>query len=226
MKNTTLLFSILILLISSKSLLAQQNCQVLMSKIDSIYIGKCKKGLAHGKGIAIGVDSYDGRFSKGYPNGTGTYIWENGDNYTGNWENGKRNGGGTLCLKLAEKDSIIFGLWENDKYLGTIPEAPRVVTKISIDRYSFIKMTGPKKRVLINFLQNGSRNTGISNFMMISSKGVETSLGHLIGYEFIDFPVKIKVNYETLNKMKSVKYQATFEFIISEPGDWRVEIHN
>jgi len=62
--------------------------------------------------------------------------------------------------------------------------------------------------------------------MISSTSGVETKLGSLIGYEFIEFPVTIKVNYETLNKFKSAIYQVIFEFEITEPGHWRVEIHN
>lgn len=205
---------------------AQTDCKVLNLNIDSIYIGKCKKGLAHGKGIAFGIDSYEGRFSQGFPNGRGTYIWANGDNYTGSWMKGKQHGEGTLLLKLDGRDSIIDGLWENDKYMGPKPIAPRIITKVGVDRFSIKPTGGIKDRVLIDILQNGTRNTGVSNFLISTSKGVETSLGYSVGYDFIEFPVKIKVNYMTFNKLKSEQYQVIFEFEISEPGDWMVEIHN
>ena len=226
MKQIIISIGIILLLISSVNLLAQKNCKVLNPNIDSIYSGKCKKGLANGKGEAIGIDTYKGKFSKGLPNGRGTYTWANGDTYTGHWDDGARNGEGKLTLKLAENDSILDGLWENDKYLGPKPIRPKVLSKTSIDRYSFKKTGGPKQRVLISFLQNGNRNTSISNLLMSSSNGVETSFGNLVGYDMIDFPVKIKVNYETLTKLRAARIQAIFEFEITEPGDWKVEIHN
>jgi len=231
MKNIISLLSILFIFTLSTQISAQKNCKVLDSNIDSIYTGKCKRGLAHGKGIAIGIDTYKGKFSKGLPNGRGSYFWANGDIYKGVWKNGMRNGEGTLSLSIYRNDSIvsdsiISGLWENNKYIGPKPIPPKVSIKTSVDRYSFKMIDASKTRVLIKFLQNGSRNDNLFNFMMSSTSGVETKLGTLIGYEFIEFPVKIKVNYETLNKFRSAIYQVIFEFEITEPGDWRVEIHN
>ena len=210
----------------STNVSAQESCKVLKPGIDSIYNGKCKKGLAHGKGNAIGVDSYTGRFTNGLPNGKGTYTWANGDIYTGDWSAGERKGEGTLIIKLEEKDSIVTGIWENDKYMGPKPIAPRVITKVGVDRFSFKLSGGAKDRVLIDILQNGTRNTSISSFLMSTSNGVENNIGQLVGYDYIEFPVTIRINYMTLNKLKSHEYQVIFEFEISEPGDWRVEIHN
>lgn len=232
LKNTSmkkLLFInalILIFIWSSSPLFAQKKCQVLVPEIDSIYSGKCKKGLAHGKGEAIGIDQYTGKFKSGYPCGRGTYKWANGDIYKGEWKDGKRDGEGILTLKLAESDSIIDGLWKDDKYMGPKPVAPKVTTKTSIDRYNFRLSGGPQPRVLIDFYQNGMRNSSISNLIMISTSGVETTLGQSVGFEFVQFPVTIRINYETLNKLKAEKYQAIFEFTIHDEGDWIVEIHN
>lgn len=226
MKNITLIFIIISYFFFHHELIAQKNCKVLIPEIDSIYTGKCKKGLAHGKGQAFGIDYYKGKFKQGYPSGKGTYVWANGDKYTGDWKEGKRNGEGSLYLKTLEGDSIVNGLWENDKYLGPKPTPPQVITKTSIDRYNFRLSGGTQLRVLIDFYQNGMRNTTIENLTLISTSGIETSLGQSIGFEFIEFPITIRVNYETLNKLKAEKYQAIFEFTISEPGDWIVEIHN
>lgn len=198
----------------------------MVPELDSIYIGKCKKGLAHGKGEAIAKDTYKGKFKEGLPNGQGTYTWSNGNQYTGDWKAGKRSGEGQLSLITPTGDSIIEGLWEHNKYLGPKPIPPKVISKTSIDRYTFRPSGGQQKRVLIDFYQNGMRNTGISNLTLLSSSGIETSLGQSIGFEFVEFPVTIRVNYETLSKLKAEKYQAIFEFEISEEGDWVVEIHN
>lgn len=226
MKSQSLFLTAVIILWSLAPLFAQKHCRVLMPEIDSIYKGKCKNGLAHGKGEAFGIDSYKGKFKEGYPNGNGTYTWANGDKYVGDWLDGKRTGEGILTLKLSDRDSIIDGLWEEDKYMGHKPVPPRVITKTSIDRYNFRLSGGFQPRVLIDFYQNGMRNTTIENLTMVTTSGVETSLGQSIGYEFVEFPVTIRLNYETQNKLKSEKYQAIFEFIITEEGDWVVEIHN
>jgi len=226
MNHLILFLSIITFTTVSIQISAQESCKVLIPEIDSIYIGKCKKGLAHGKGDAFGVDSYSGRFSKGLPNGKGTYTWADGSIYTGGWMDGKLHGEGTLILKFGEKDSIVDGLWENDKYMGPKPIAPRIITKVGVDRFSIKPSGGIKDRVLIDIFQSGTRNTSISNFLISTSNGVETRLGHSVGYDYIDFPVTIRVHYMTKNKLKMNEYQVIFEFEISEPGDWVVEIHN
>jgi len=54
-----------IVLMAVIQLSAQNRCKVLKKEISSEYHGKCKKGLAHGKGKADGIDSYYGHFTKG-----------------------------------------------------------------------------------------------------------------------------------------------------------------
>ena len=195
-------------------------------EINESYSGKCKKGLANGKGKAVGTDTYEGQFSDGLPWGRGTYTWENGDVYVGDWKNGMRNGEGDFTFKLNERDTTVSGMWENDQYLGPKPKTPQVITKTSIDRFNIYNQGGILNRVLIDFQQNGMRNTGITNLLISSDKGTQTNLGYLVGYENITFPVQIKVSYTTYNKLRSQQVYAVFEFIIFEPGDWRVEIIN
>ncbi len=221
---TTIFLFIFIFL--SQSLYSQQTCKVLAEELSGTYKGKCKKGLAHGKGEAVGTDSYKGTFSKGLPNGKGTYTWSNGETYSGEWKKGKRNGVGVLKYKINEKDTIMDGLWENDKYLGPKPIPPKIIVKKSIDRYTIKKYGDDKNRVLLSFKQNGMRNPNITNFLMTSSEGIQTSVGHMIGYEKIKFPINIKISYRTKNKLLTSEYDVLFEFEIYEPGDWRVEIHN
>lgn len=45
-------------------------------------------------------------------------------------------------------------------------------------------------------------------------------------FENIIFPVTIKVNYSTWNKIRTVMVYVIFEFEIFEPGDCVVDIHN
>jgi len=226
MKNPSKIILFLIFSWLGYNLSAQEDCIVLKPEIAGKYMGKCKDGLAHGKGKAVGQDTYVGQFSKGLPKGTGTYTWANGDTYVGDWEHGLRQGEGTLRFKSNGKDSTLTGIWEKDQYKGPVPPKPIVINKVSIDRYTFTKSGGIINRVLINFYQNGTRNFGIENLMLSTTSGTNTSLGQSIGYENIIFPVTIKVTYSTWNKVRTVLVYAIFEFEIFEPGDWVVDIHN
>ncbi len=205
---------------------AQSDCKVLKPEIAEEYSGKCKKGYAHGKGEASGVDSYEGTFRKGLPDGKGTYVWASGETYIGQWKDGKRDGVGVLYYTLDGEEKLMDGIWEDDEYIGERVPNPRVLNSTNVDRYS-IRMTGDiMDRVLVDLYQNGARNTNVENYMLATSSGYDTKLGHSRGFEGITFPVIIKVSYTTYNKMKTYKYNVAFEFEIFEPGDWRVELHN
>ena len=226
MKNSMKIILALILSWMGYSLIAQQNCIVLKPAIAGKYEGKCKDGMANGKGKAVGTDTYVGQFSKGLPHGTGTYTWANGDTYVGDWVQGLRQGEGTYKFKSNGKDSTLTGLWDNDQYTGPLPPKPKVLNSVSIERYSITKSGGIKNRVLVNFYQDGVRNKGIDNLLMYTTSGTNTSLGESIGYENITFPVTIKINYYTWNKTHAAQFYASFEFEIFEPGDWVVDLHN
>ncbi len=226
MKNK-LRFSLLSLfLICSIFLYSQENCKVLKSSISDTYQGKCKKGLANGKGVAVGTDRYEGQFVNGLPNGFGTYTWANGDKYTGEWIEGMRHGIGRYTMTISGIDSIQDGLWQNDNYYGPKPKNPYVMNKSGVDRYTFRKNLSAQNRVLVDINQNGMRNRGISNFLMSTSSGSEAKRGESVGYEYITFPVTIKISYTTFNKIHTQSYPVWFEFEIYEPGDWKVELDN
>jgi len=224
-----LLFGSLVLsmvILMTFTLSAQNKCKVLVKEISAQYHGKCRNGLAQGKGKAEGTDSYTGHFKAGYPDGKGTYVWANGNRYTGEWEHGKRSGTGELTLHLADGDSIIKGLWKNDKYIGPPKPKPEVLYKSSVERYNFQKIGELRNRVLIDVYQNGSRNPVLDDLMISSTSGTKTFVGKSFGYEFVEFPVTIKVIYYTFSKLHTQKIYVKFEFTISEPGDWRVTIYN
>ena len=59
------------------------------------YEGDCDKSeIAHGQGEAKGADTYVGTFVNGWPEGKGTYTWENGARLEGSFKKGKANGPG------------------------------------------------------------------------------------------------------------------------------------
>jgi len=219
-------FVLSLVILMTFTLRAQNKCKVLVKEISAQYHGKCRKGLAQGKGKAEGVDTYTGHFKAGYPEGKGTYLWANGDSYTGEWEQGKRSGMGVLTLHFSDGDSIVKGLWKDNKYLEPVPPKPKIISSINVDHYSFRKTGDLKSSILIDLVQNGSRNIDIDNFLINSSSGIETSVGNSVGYESVNFPVTINVTYYTWNKLHTTQYYVKFQFEISEPGDWRVTIHN
>lgn len=226
MKNLDKIIVFILTGLLSLNLTAQKDCTVLKSEIADSYTGKCKNGLAQGKGKATGVDTYEGQFSKGLPEGLGTYSWANGDSYFGEWEQGLRQGEGTMTYKSTGKDSTLTGIWENDKYAGPLPPKPVVLTNMYVDRYKFTKFGKVQNRVLIDFYMNGLRNPDIQNLLPSSSSGNITRLGESLGFENVTFPVTIKVNYYTWNKAHTQMINPIFEFKISDPGDWVVNIYN
>lgn len=99
--------------------LAAQNCEVKTEALQGSYEGDCKKSKADGKGHAHGIDTYDGEFKSGYPDGTGTYTWSNGDWYEGDWRKGMREGEGAMhYVTIKTADSLQKGFWKKDKYIG------------------------------------------------------------------------------------------------------------
>ena len=227
MKNFKRIQLLIIFFALNVFVFGQKECKVLLPEISGIYEGKCKKGLAHGKGKAVGIDTYEGHFRKGLPNGIGTYTYSNGAKYVGEWIAGQREGEGKYTFKINDKDSIQDGLWEKGKYLGPVPEKPKVTINKGVDRYSIERISsGNPDRVLIYFFQNGVPNMGISEFLISGSSGIEIRLGNGVGYEFIVFPFTGRVNYMTWNKIHTAQFLVTFEFVIYGQGNWEVKIHN
>lgn len=226
MKKLTRILLIFTFSIASYIIFAQSDCKVLKAEIADSYTGKCKKGLAHGKGIASGTDTYEGMFKKGLPDGEGTYTWASGETYIGDWKEGMKHGEGIFTYSMDGNVAVMDGVWANDQYMGIKLPKPRVLSQSNVDRFAIKKTGDIKDRVLVDLYQNGARNVSVENYLLASSSGYQTNLGNSRGYDGIVFPVIIKVSYTTYNKLKTYKYNAVFEFEISEPGDWRVELHN
>lgn len=204
---------------------SQQKCKVLLPAIAGSYVGKCKKGLAHGKGKATGIDSYEGMFRKGLPNGKGTYIWSTGQKYEGHWLHGERDGLGVYIVKIDGKDSITEGVWKNNTYMGPPPKPPKVSASVNIDKYHFTKRADGNL-IRINIYQNGSHNASVENFTLAGNSGNEVRLGYTTGFDNVTFPFECKVAYLTWNKLHTYQQYVTFEFRITEPGEWVVSIYN
>lgn len=219
----TKILTLAILLFSVGSLQAQQNdCKVLLESISGTYTGKCRKGLAHGKGTAQGIDYYKGSFVRGLPSGKGLYRWEDGSYYEGEWKNGKKDGKG----KLVQNSTETTGFWKNDEYIGKEIIPPYKVTRnLNVARSTF-KRSGAIEGLRILFQQAGSENVAIEDLSIASSSGSEYRSGKMYGIQNVFFPLDVKIHYFTWNKMRTGKIEVVFEFTINEPGAWELTLNN
>ena len=201
----------------------QSDCKVKLAGISGSYTGECKKGLAHGTGIAQGIDHYEGQFVKGWPEGKGIYKWADGTYYDGEWQKGMKNGAG----KMVYRDSTVSGFWKNDEYNGKSMDAPYKITlALNVSRSTIKKSIGSINEVRIKIMQGGVPNTTIEEFSLAHDNGGEFHMGDIYGIDNISVPLYVKVTYLTWNVMHTAQLHVEFEFVINEAGVWDVMISN
>jgi len=211
-----------IVCISYVQLFSQEPCKVLKSEISEKYEGKCKKGLANGKGLATGKDKYEGDFKNGLPHGNGKYTWSSGEVYDGKWKEGKRNGEGKYFYKKNGIDSIKIGIWKDDIFLKKIVPAPyRIIRSSSVSRFS-VQKSKEGNKVLFSFMQNGANDSNVSNLLFTTNCGTTYNLGLKQGFDNVVFPFTCKVSYKTMNSLKTIIIDVYFEIEIREPGYWEI----
>ena len=107
-----------------------QTCEVSQESLKGTYTGDCKKNKAHGKGKAVGTDTYEGEFKNGVPDGQGTYTWSNKSQFVGKYVKGYREGKGTMIVKKQNgQDSLMEGFWKKDIYIGAREKPWEVIAK-------------------------------------------------------------------------------------------------
>jgi len=221
-----LLFTALFFILPLSFLLSQETpCTVLVKELQGSYTGDCKKGLAHGKGTAKGEDSYTGSFKKGYPHGKGVYTWAAGDRFEGYYKNGIKEGEGVFYTQVDGRDTVIAGIWKEDKYNGPKPIAPEVLVNNGVRSVNFSRK-GDGTTVMFIFVQGGSQSSGISNLILFGSSGYEITNGSLVGFEKVSFPFKLRMTFKTMNAFKTGFTDCALEFKITQPGRWDVRISN
>jgi len=216
---------LVIMILSWVSLSAQESdCKVLLPRLSGSYKGECRKGLAHGVGVAQGTDRYEGEFRKGVPNGRGAYRWSDGTFYEGYYKQGLREGSGKMTYRA---DSVITGFWKADRYVGKHHVKKYEVLKSRfIARSSFIKTSNSPNQIKVKLTMGGAPNNSVQDFSMTYSSGDEFNPGNAYGIQNITYPVTVRLTYRTWNAFRTVMTDCTFEFRINEPGSWDVNVQN
>lgn len=226
MKGISFFPAVMVLSLMSNTIMAQGTCKVLMPNIAESYTGDCKGGLADGKGEAMGVDQYNGEFKKGLPEGKGVYIWQSGEKYEGSWKKGMREGNGSYTFKSDGKETVMTGIWKDDKYVGEKAVAPYVVLfKNSITRASFVKSGNMPNYVVYKFSRAGGSANDINELMLTGSSGDESISSNFIGFEQVTFPFEGKIKFIAPNALRTAMMSCELRYQINEPGAWTITIY-
>lgn len=218
------LYTTVTALIFAGDLFAQESCKVLLPAISGTYKGSCKKGLADGPGESAGVDKYAGEFKKGYPYGKGTYIWSTGETYTGDWKAGLRDGEGAYHFKYEGKDSLLTGLWKDDRFIGPKRVDPYVIEyRNGIGRITCIRV-GDRPYVKYQFTRGGGESNIASNISMQGSSGTESQGPAFTGFEQVKFPFKGKITFVAPNAFNAAMINCELRITINEPGSWLINM--
>jgi hypothetical protein len=208
-----------------------QQCEVETKNLIGTYSGECKKGKAHGKGIAKGTDMYDGEFKSGLPDGPGTYTWNNKNFFAGKYVKGLREGKGVMTYKKEKgQDSVVEGFWKKDIYYGKYEKPWEVFTRTgSVKEVNTEYFTDDNHliKIVAANTTGGSTNIGgvfpratISNIIILkgsydhmttldlNSRSTETKLVN------VSFPFRAKIQME--------REEIEMEFF--EPGRYHVTI--
>lgn len=230
MKKLIILFSFLF---SSTILFAQDApCTVSVDALKGTYTGGCKNGKADGEGVAKGIDSYEGTFKNGLPEGIGMYIWKNGDLFYGSWKKGLKEGKGELHVPINDKDSTINGYWKNDVYKGRYEKLFIVHNSSSdVGRVEVNNITGGKLNSItlnVESLVGGGSVFSSSNLSQLTQMtGMEISGGSYMSkssttltnkdvtiFQGVVFPFRARFNFGA----------SMIDIEIFGEGDWHINV--
>ena len=91
---------------------------------------------------------------------------------------------------------------------------------------SFRKINDIGNEVVITLLIGGQINTGVRGFSLAFDSGNQFKSGVKDGIQNVKFPLDLKIQYSTLNKIRTSVYEVAVECTINDPGKWEVIINN
>ncbi len=189
---------------------SNNTCKVKLNSISGVYVGECKKGLAHGKGESNGILRYVGNFKNGLPNGKGIlYI---GDNFfDGNFQDGIKEGKGEMHYsRVNNSDSIIKGYWSGDEFRGKTYKTYQTDAVSKFDRVEISPTNESGNRIIIE----------ISTTSDVPSGQFNDVGGHLVLTELISVKLNslLKLITSTESSLKSTWTFEVTEFPITLRG--------
>jgi hypothetical protein len=201
---------------------SREECKVLMESISQSYEGKCRRGLAHGQGLATGIDRYEGMFSQGLPHGPGIYEWANGETYHGYWRRGVRHGPGVMVNQAG--DTLAAGNWKNNvlKTRTGVNETPDYVVRFqkNITRLRFVRVSDGNK-VFVK-LDHGGGQRQISSLNTFGTSGTYLTRSNMFGYEEVTFPFEGRISFYGPSRTGYTIYLIELTYEINEPGNWEI----
>ena len=167
-----------------------QTCEVDKETLKGTYSGDCKKNKAHGKGKAIGTDTYEGDFKNGIPDGSGTYTWSNKNVFEGKYVKGLREGKGVMTFKKeGSADSVVEGFWKKDVYIGKNEKPWQVLSK-----------TGSVTKVDVEYTADDVRRIKV---IVTNTTGGVASLGGQLPAFKVDNVVVVKGFFERMTNLET-----------------------
>lgn len=201
-----------------------QDCQVLTQAIQGKYSGECKNKKANGFGKSVGTDIYEGNFKNGYPDGEGTYTWQNGDYFKGKFKKGFKTGFGEMhFIKKTNEDSLKTGYWDKDLFMGDCEKPYNITNKGStIGSVDFTEEPSYPGTITIesSAVNNtaGTHSSGIvsqqafslSSYAILRGNFKRSDTQDMTGrnitrfYE-VEYPFKIQLNFRTVLEIEICK---------------------
>jgi hypothetical protein len=216
--KTMLLCVFLIMLYAPIHAQDSASCEVSLLPIVGKYTGECKNNKAHGMGKSVGMDTYEGEFKKGYPDGEGIYTWKNGNYYKGTLKKGLRQGKGEFhFLRPGAADSIVSGYWQKDAYKGQ-----------NLKPYIIANTTSDVGRVEVNNTGGKERSITVSVISRVGTSSLGSAANNIVkmtGVNVIAGRYLVKATNALTDKEITVFQQVEFPFrAVFSFGNAQVEI--
>ena len=214
---------------------SQSSCEV-ESDIFSSYDGECKKGLAHGRGVAAADSlSYEGEFRKGYPDGEGILKLRNGNVFKGEFKDGNVYGLGQMIS--TEGEPLQEGYWKGSMtdfmYMGSDKSALsgyKILADDNLNQAQVRISNAENETEVIRIRLSDPKNRSISGINIDErtsgqiAKSTLTNSRSFIELTSVKFPFIGTLRYSVSNQSGNFSIPVILKVEIIEPGDWTISI--